>query len=63
MGLELFEVHFLTLYLRIINFLRIQRLAKQELKIKVAENFFEGTLYLSASHHKFFFLGSTPLWA
>ena len=45
------------------NSLPFQRLAKQELKIKVAENFFEGTLYLSASHHKFFFLGSTPLWA
>ena len=41
----------------------IQRLAKQELKIKVAQNLLEGTLYLSASHHKFFFLGSKPLWA
>ena len=37
--------------------------ATQELKIKVAQHLLEGTLYLSASHHKFFLLGSKPLWA
>ena len=35
----------------------IQRQAKQELEIKVAQNWFEGTLYQSASHHNFFFFG------
>ena len=34
----------------------IQRQAKQELEIKVAQNWFEGTLYQSASHHNFFFV-------
>ena len=43
--------------------LPLQRQAKQELKIKVAQNLRKGTLYLSASHQKFFFLGSKPLWA
>ena len=43
--------------------LPFHRQAKQELKIKVAQNLLEGTLYLSASHHKFFSLGSKLLWA
>ena len=41
--------------------LPIQRQAKQELKIKVAQNLLEGTLYQSASHHKFFFFGIETL--
>ena len=40
----------------------IQRQAKQELEIKVAQNWFEGTLYQSASHHNFFsFFIKTPM--
>ena len=40
----------------------IQRQAKQELEIKVAQNWFEGTLYQSASHHIFFLFGiQTPM--
>ena len=37
----------------------IHRQAKQELEIKVAQNWFEGTLYQSASHHTFFFFIKT----
>ena len=33
----------------------IQRQAKQELEKKVAQNWFEDTLYQSASHHILFF--------
>ena len=54
------DLFFFTLQKKISS---IQRQAKQELKIKVAQNLLEGTLYLSASHHKLFFLGSEPLWA
>ena len=40
----------------------IHRQAKQELEIKVAQNWFEGTLYQSASHHNFFFVEiKTPM--
>ena len=40
----------------------IQRQAKQELGIKVAQNWFEGTMYQSASYHNFFFVGiKTPM--
>ena len=35
--------------------LKFQRQAKQELKIKVAQNLWVGTLHLTASHHNFFF--------
>ena len=41
--------------------LPFQRQAKQELKIKVAQNLWQGTLQLTASHHKFFFFGIKTL--
>ena len=40
--------------------LPIHRQAKQELKIKVAQNLLESTLCQSSSHNNFF-LGSNPL--
>ena len=42
--------------------LPFHRQAKQELKIKVAQNWLEGSFYPCSSHHKFFWSTSKLLW-
>ena len=64
MSKVLWEHHSIEIFLHLKKkSLQFQRQAKQELKIKVAQSLLEGALYISASHHNFFFLGSKALWA